>query len=168
MNTFDIIVVVVISFCIIRGYFKGLIGEVSGTIGVISAFYGAYTYYPLMVQYVAEYISSGTVQNIAAFFLLFFVILILIHLLALVIHKFLKFVFLGWVDRSCGLALGAVKGGLIVSVFFVMITTFLPDSDKYLNKSVCSPYIAQVSKTMTVLVSHNTKQDFLQKLEGMF
>ena len=33
----------------IRGYFKGLIREVSGIIGVVVGFYGANTYYQLLV-----------------------------------------------------------------------------------------------------------------------
>lgn len=168
MNTFDIVVIVVISFCLIRGYYKGLIGEISGMIAVIAGFYGAYSYYPLIIEHIARVIDNKAVQNIVAFFLLFLCILIVIHLIAVGIHKILNLVFLGWVDRSCGLAFGAAKGVLIVSVVFVMATLFLPDSTKLFKSSVCSPYIAKVSKSMTVFVSKNTKQDFLKKLEGMF
>jgi membrane protein required for colicin V production len=166
MNLFDIAVIIIVSFCLIRGLFKGLIGEVSGIIGVIAGFYGAYTYYGLVAPYAGDWIESEGVRNILAFFLLFCAILIVIGLIALLIRKLLNLVFLGWVDRTFGLLFGAAKGLLIVSVLFVMITSFLPQGHNLLSESKLSVHVAKVSKTMTLFVSQNTRKDFLEKLEG--
>ncbi len=168
MNTFDIVVIVIISFCLIRGLFKGVIGEMSGIIGVIAGFYGAYTYYPLITVYAEKWIENSGMRNLIAFFFLFCAILVMIGLISVLIRKFLKLVFLGWVDRTFGLVFGAAKGLLIVSVLFIMITTFLPKSSNVLAGSKFSPYIAKVSKAMTVFVSQNSKKDFLKQLEGLF
>ncbi len=168
MNAFDIVVIVVVSFCLIRGLFKGLIGEVSGMIGVAAGFYGAYTYYPNIAVYTGRWIENPGIRNLTAFFVLFCIVLILVTLISILIRKLLKLVFLGWVDRSFGLVFGALKGLMIVSVLFIVITTFLPKNSEFLGKSKFSPYIAEVSKAMTVFVSKNTKQDFLKKLEGIF
>ncbi|MCD4721531.1 MAG: CvpA family protein [Desulfobacula sp.] len=168
MNTFDIVVIVIISFCLIRGLFKGVIGEMSGIIGVVAGFYGACTYYPLITPYAEKWIENPGIRNIIAFFLLFCAILVIISLISVLIRKFLKLVFLGWVDRTFGLVFGAAKGLLVVSVLFIMITTFLPKSSNTLAASKFSPYVAKVSKAMTVFVSQNTKKDFLKHLEGIF
>ena len=170
MNTFDIILIVVVAFSLIRGLFKGLIGEVSGIVGVIAGFYGAYTYYPRLAVYGRDWVSNSAVLNLVAFFALFCTILIAVGLLAALIRKLLKLVFLGWVDRTFGLVFGACKGILVMSVFFIMVTTFLPENTGFLKNSQFSPYIAQVSKAMTVFVSKNSesKKDFLKKLEGLF
>ncbi len=167
MNAFDILVVIIVAFCLIRGVFKGLIGEVSGIIGVVAAFYGAYTYYPLITVYGEKWIENAGFRNILAFFLIFCAILILVGLVSLLIRKFLNLVFLGWVDRTFGLIFGTAKGILIVSVIFIMITSFFPENSKILTTSKLSPYIAKVSETMTVFVSKNNRQDFLKKLEGI-
>jgi len=167
MNAFDILIIVIVSFCLIRGLFKGLIGEVSGIIGVVAAFYGAYTYYPLITVYAQKWIENTGFRNIIAFFLIFCAILIVINLLSLLIRKILNLVFLGWVDRTFGLVFGAVKGVLIVSVIFIMVTSFLPKNSNFLTTSKFSPYIAQVSETLTVFVSKNSRKDFLKKLEEL-
>ncbi len=167
MNAFDILIIVIVSFCLIRGVFKGLIGEVSGIIGVVAAFYGAYTYYPLITVYAQKWIENTGFRNIIAFFLIFCAILIVINLLSLLIRKILNLVFLGWVDRTFGLVFGAVKGVLIVSVIFIMVTSFLPKNSNFLTTSKFSPYIAQVSETLTVFVSKNSRKDFLKKLEEL-
>ncbi len=167
MNAFDILVVVIVAFCLIRGAFRGLIGEVSGIIGVVAAFYGAYTYYPLITVYAEKWIGNSGVRNILAFFLIFCAILIVVGLASLLIRKILNLVFLGWVDRTFGLIFGAAKGVLIVSVIFIMFTSFFPEHSKMLTTSKFSPYIAKVSETMTVFISKNNRQDFLKKLEGI-
>lgn len=168
MNAFDIVVIVIVSFCMIRGLFRGLIGEVSGIIGVVAGFYGACTYYPLLTPYVEKWIENPGIRNLTVFFLLFFAVLIVVGLVAILIRKFLNLIFLGWVDRTFGIIFGAAKGILIVSVLFIMITTFLPKSSNMLVDSKFSPYIAKVSKSLTVFVSQKTRSDFLQQLEGIF
>lgn len=168
MNAFDIGVIVIVSFCMIRGLFKGLIGEASGTVGVVAGFYGAYTYYPLLTVYVEKWIENPGIRNLSSFFILFCAILIIVSLISVLIRRFLRLVFLGWVDRTFGLVFGAAKGILIVSVLFIMITTFLPKNSSILAESKFSPHVAKVSKAMTLFVSKNTRKDFLKQLEGIF
>ncbi len=168
MNAFDIAIIVIVSFCLIRGLFKGLIGEVSGIIGVVAGFYGAYTYYPLITPYAEGWIETPGLRNIIAFFLLFCLILIVISLISMLIRKLLNLVFLGWVDRTFGLIFGAAKGLLIVSVLFIMITSFVPKGSDFLAESKLSVHVAKVSKTMTLFVSKNTRSDFIKKIEGFF
>jgi len=165
MNTFDILMIVIISFCLIRGVFKGLIGEISSIIGVVAAFYGAYTYYPMITVYAQKWIENSAIRNLIAFFLIFCTILIVVSCISLLIRKILNLVFLGWVDRTFGLVFGAAKGILIMSVIFIIITSFFPENSKFLTTSKFSPYIAKISETMTVFVSKNIRKDYLKKLE---
>ncbi len=165
MNTFDIAVIVIVSFCLIRGLFRGLIGEASGIIGVVAGFYGAYTYYPMIAVYAKEWIENPAIRNIMAFFILFCAILIVISFISILIRKILNLVFLGWVDRTFGLVFGAAKGILIVSVIFIMITTFLPKNTSLLTDSKLSVHVAKVSKALTVFVSKNNRGTFLKQLE---
>lgn len=167
MNTFDIAVVVVVAFCLIRGVFRGFIGEVSGIIGVIAGFYGAFTYYPMLSAYAEKWIATAAVRDLAAFFVLFVVIVIVVGVISVLISKLLKLVFLGWVDRVFGLFFGAGKGILIMTVAFIIVTSFLPKNTAFLKDSMLSPYLGQVSKALTVFVSKNARTDYLKKLERL-
>jgi membrane protein required for colicin V production len=166
MNGFDVLVLVIISFCIIRGYFKGLIREISGIIGVVVGFYGANTYYQLLTPYLETLIKTPGARSLICFFILFCGILILIGLLAALIRKFLSLVFLGWVDRFFGLAFGTAKGGLIVSVLFIMMMTFIPNT-QFLSGSKTAPYVSRVANAMTLFLSQSMKTDFFKHLEGI-
>ncbi len=83
------------------------------------------------------------------------------------IRKLLRLVFLGWVDRSFGMVFGTAKGVLIVTIIFIMITTFIPDSAKAFSGSRTAPYLAEVANAMTLFVSENMKTDFYHQLEGL-
>lgn len=167
MNGFDVVGLMIISFCLIQGLFKGLIREVSGIIGVIVGFYGAHTYYPLVTPFLEPLVKTPGTRNLVCFFVLFCLIFSFVSLVAALIRKFLSLVFLGWVDRTFGLVFGAAKGILIVSVLFIMMMTFVPEDARFLSNSKSLPHVAQVANAMTVFVTKNMKASFLQKVEGI-
>ena len=168
MNIFDIVVVVAVAVSLIRGLYKGLVGEVSAIIGVVAGLYAGFTYYPLLAARGAQWISSPVILNLVAFFLVFAAVQIVVGLLSVLIQKLLKLVFLGWVDRTFGMVFGGAKGVLMMTVVFIGITAFIPGSKAFFEGSVTAPYLAEVSKTMTVFVSKNNRTDFLNKLKTLF
>ncbi len=167
MNFFDLSVLVIVGFCLVRGGFKGLVREVSGIVGVVAGFYGANTYYPRLIPYVESWITSAQIQKLVCFFALFCLILIVVGLLAFLIRKLLHIVFLGWVDRTFGVIFGAAKGLLIATVIFIMATTFVPGGTNQMEASRTAPYLAQVADALTLFISQNIKTDFSSKLEGL-
>jgi len=167
MNLFDIAVVSIIGICLISGGFRGLIREVSGIIGLVAGFYGANTYYLKLAPYAAQWIDNTAARHLICFFVLFFGILILVGLLARLIRKLLRLVFLGWVDRTFGICFGALKGVLISTILFILMTTFLPASSSFLSGSQTAPYLAQAADAVTVFVSKGMKSDFYHHLEGI-
>ena len=60
MNLFDIVVVIIIGFCLIRGGFRGLVKELSAIVGVLAGYYGAYTYYPEVAAMLSRWISESS------------------------------------------------------------------------------------------------------------
>ncbi len=167
MNLFDVGVLVIVGFCLIRGGFRGLIREISGIIGIVAGFYGANTYYHMLVPYTTGWIESPAFQRLVCFFFLFCVILILVGLIARLLIKLLRLVFLGWVDRTFGVVFGAAKGVLIVTILFMSITVFLPAGHGFLKDSRTAPYLARTADAMTLFVSRNIKSDFNSHIEGL-
>ncbi len=165
MSGFDLVVLVIVLFCMIRGVFRGLIREVSGIVAVIAGFYGAFTYYWILSPYLTFMIETPAIQHLVSFGLLFCGIVIVVGLTAALIRKLMHVVFLGWVDRTFGLIFGTAKGVLIVSVLFIMLTAFLPaGASTMMTRSETAPYISTISRTMTLFISSNLRIDFLDRL----
>ncbi len=164
MNAFDILIVVVVSYGLIRGLFRGLVKEVASVLGVIGGFFAAYLYYETLAGWLSGLISNGGYRNILAFMILFCAVLIVVNVVAIVLKYLLNLIFLGWLDRLGGVGFGLVKGVLIVSVIFMALTAFLPKGASIIKDSVGAPYVAWVSEQLSVVVSSDVKREFAMKL----
>ena len=167
MSPFDILAVVILCFCLIRGFFRGIIKELSSIIGVLAGAYAAYTYYPYVAKYLSRWISSSNYQNLLSFVLLFCTVFIVVSILGVVIKYLMNIAFLGWVDRLFGTVFGFCKGVLIVAVLLFAFTTFLPKGTPLLKQSLVAPYITIVTDTMSRVVSKDIRDQFEIKLKEL-
>ena len=165
MNPFDIFIIIVVGYSLIRGLFRGLVKEVSSIIGVLGGFYAAYSYYPTVAKLLSGLIINPSYLNILSFLVIFCSILIVISILGVVIKYLMNVAFLGWVDRACGLGFGLIKGLLIVTVLFIILTTFLPKGAPLIKKSVLAPHVIWISEKMVNVVPEEMKKDFFGKLD---
>ena len=165
MNPFDIFIIIIIGYSLIRGLFRGLVKEVSSIIGVLGGFYAAYSYYPMVAKWFTNLITNSSYLNILSFLIIFCSVLITISILGIVIKYLLNVAFLGWIDRACGLGFGLVKGLLIVTVLFIILTTFLPKGAPLIKKSILAPHVIWISEKMVNVVPKEMKKDFFTKLD---
>jgi membrane protein required for colicin V production len=164
MNPFDIFIIIIIGYSIVRGLFRGLVKEASSVIGVLGGFYAAYSYYPVLAKLLSGLISNPAYLNILSFLIVFCVVLIIVSILGVVIKYLLNVAFLGWIDRLCGVCFGLIKGVLIVTVVFIILTTFLPKGAPLIKTSVLAPHAIWISEKMVNVVSKEMKRDFFDKL----
>ncbi len=164
MNAFDILIVVVVSYGLIRGLFRGLVKEVASILGVIGGFFAAYLYYEPVAGWLTALVSNPGYRKILAFMILFCGVLIVVNLIAIVLKYLLNLIFLGWLDRLGGVGFGLVKGVLIVSVVFMALTAFLPKGAPIIKDSVGAPYVAWVSEHLATTLSSDIKREFALKL----
>jgi len=164
MNSFDIVVAVILGFCLIRGIFRGLVKEMASIIGVLAGFYAAYTYYPEMAGLLSRWIDNTIYLNITSFMVIFCLILIIISILGVVLKYLMSIAHLGWADRVSGACFGVLKGVLIVSVLLVTLTAFLPKGSPLVRDSLLAPHINMLSENMAKIISADMRQAFDEKM----
>lgn len=167
MNPFDILVVIILGYGLVRGLFRGLVKEVASIIGVLGGFYLAYSYYRNLGAYLGWFTSSQSYQMIIGFLIIFCGVLILVAALAMIIKYLMKIAYMGWADRIGGVVFGLVKGILIVAVIFLILTAFLPKDAGLLRKSLLAPYISGVSEKLALIVSKEMKTNFITRLKDL-
>ena len=167
MNFFDIIIVIILGYCVIRGIFRGLIKELSSLIGVLGGFYAAFTYYMILAKPLSKWITNSGYLNIISFLILFCGVFLIISILGIIINYLLKIAFLGWADRICGAGFGAIKGILIVSVLLIALTSFLPKGTPVVKNSLLAPHVTLVSENMAKVVSKDMKHVFSKKIAAL-
>jgi len=167
MNPFDILIIIILGYSLVRGLFRGLVKEVSSLIGVLGGFYAAYTYYQVLADLLAGFIHNVSYLNILSFLIIFCGVLIVIGVLGVILKYLLNIAFLGWVDRIGGFVFGVLKGILIVSILFITLTAFLPKGTAFIKNSELAPHVSWVSEKLAKVISKEMKLDFKAKLEEL-
>jgi membrane protein required for colicin V production len=164
MNPFDILIIVILGYSLVRGLFRGLVKEASSIIGVLGGFYAAYTYYKVLAGLLAGLIHDTSYLNILSFLIIFSGVLIIVGVLGVIIKYVLNISFLGWADRIGGVVFGVLKGILIVSILFITLTAFLPKGTAFIKNSELAPHVSWISEKLAEVVSKEMKLDFKAKL----
>ena len=121
MNYFDLAILIIISFGILRGILKGLIIEVSSLISLYIGIVGSITYSEYLSKLIINYTKwNETTVNIFCFILIFIVIVWSIMLTAKLITKILKIAYLGLLNRIFGGLFGGVKWMIILSGIIII------------------------------------------------
>ena len=165
MNLFDISIILILIYGLVRGVFRGLVRELSSIVGVLGGFYAAYTYYPHVAKSLSPWISNPSYLNILSYLLIFSGVVLVVGILAVIIKYLLNIAYLGWVDRICGALFGLVKGALVTCVVFIVLTAFLPKGAPLIRHSNLSPHVAVVSEVMAKVLSKEMKVNFNEKLK---
>ncbi|HHC25178.1 MAG TPA: CvpA family protein [Desulfobacterales bacterium] len=164
MNPLDILMIVILTYCVVMGFFRGLMRELAATIGVLGGFYAAYTYYMNVSKYLSKWISDPSYLNILSFLIIFFSVFIIISILGVIIKYLLKIITFGWMDRISGGGCGLIKGLLIVSVVLMTLITFLPKGSPIIRDSMLSPSVTPISEKMAKVISKDMKREFTIKI----
>lgn len=167
MNPFDIAIIVIMTYCLIRGAFRGIIKEASSIIGVLAGVWAGYTYYVSLsglIGKIVQIFPDPAYVDIFSFLIIFALVFACVSALGILIKHILKIVFMSWVDKIFGAGFGIVKGFMIASVLLLILTVFLNPGANIIKNSVLSPYIYSASETMSRFASKDMRQKFSEKM----
>ena len=168
MNPFDMAIIVVLGYCIIRGIFRGLIKEVSSIVGLAAGFYVAYSYHGSVAHLFSKWITEPAYLKITSFILLFCSVFFIIALIGVLIRFVIKLVLLGVVDRIFGGVFGALKAVLVVSFAYILLITFLPAGGvSVVSASKLAPQINTFAQGVICVVPKDVRDSYHKKLSEL-
>jgi len=123
----DIILGLLLVWGLWRGLKNGLFIELASIVALIAGIYGAIHF----SYYAGDYLSQSMdweerYINLTAFVITFFLIILVVHLLAQLLTKIASFAMLGWLNRLAGGIFGVVKVAVILGallIFFDRVNT---------------------------------------------
>lgn len=123
MNTFDIIIAVLLIIGFVRGLLKGLFVEIASLVALIAGVYGAIHFSYFVGDFLAERVSwEERYITIVSFAITFGLIVLIIGLAGKMLTKMADFAALGLMNKILGGIFGALKYGLILSVVLLVFT----------------------------------------------
>lgn len=125
MNYLDIIILAILGWSLFRGFKNGLFIEIASVAALILGIWGSIRFSGFTQTKLVEYFDLQTQYlGLIAFIITFIVIVVLIHFLANALDKLLKAVALGIFVRLLGMVFAVIKSVLILSVVFMVLSTF--------------------------------------------
>ena len=166
MNTLDIVILIILILSNVNGMRQGLVKALAGLIGWFLALLLAIRLSPKVVPFMAQYTTDPTMQKIAAFASIIFVVLMLTWLAAHMLHKLLAQIKLSWLNRLAGGGFGLAKSVIIVLVLMHGLAPWFSQTKVWQNSKMVemlAPYSA-ITTEYTQKVVQKTAEEFEQPL----
>lgn len=153
MNAVDIAVVVVLLASGIFALMRGFVYEVLAMAGWIAAGLAALWGLPLVRPLVHPYIASQTLADIAGGVAIFLVALLVSSFITHAISRRVQRSSISSVDRSLGFAFGLLRGLVLTSLCFMVVTKLMaPDEPQMLANAKTRPLLKAGANMIQSLV----------------
>ncbi|MFP4256775.1 MAG: CvpA family protein [Desulfobacterales bacterium] len=169
LNPFDMVVVVILGYCIIRGAFRGLIREAAAIVGVLGGFYAAFMFHDALAPVFSGLTDNDVYMHFAAFLVLFFGVFAAAVLTGMLVRALVQLMLLGVVDRALGSVFGALKGVVVVALLFFLLTFFLPqgDSSAIIRDSKLAPHANSVAAGIIRVIPEDARRAFAARIQEL-
>lgn len=143
MNYLDLIFILITGFFCVRGFFRGLILEITSIAGVIGGFILANNYYEQLAPHLATVISPKW-ADVTAYALIFIGVLLAAAIISSLLRKIIGAAGAAWLDYTFGGVLGGAKGVLLCCIVLAFILHFFPYSET-VQTSIVVPHLSSVT-----------------------
>ena len=163
-TAFDVLVLLIFLAFLVRGIWIGFISQISSLIAMLGGFLLAGYFDNEFYRFILPYFDNSHTAFLITYILLFAAFFFLIKLVGLGLKKVMDITLSTWFDRSVGGLFGIIKGIFFTSLIFVVVTSYLSGSNKYLKKSITYPYLTQSSKViLTFIRDHDLRSYFIPR-----
>lgn len=140
MTVFDYAVLITVGLSVLLSVIRGLVREVLALLAWVAAFLAAAFFGGKLALLMPAEIPSAELRLLAGFAAVFFVILLLMSLMAMTVSRLVKSAGLGVEDRILGGIFGLARGLMIVMVLVLLAgLTGLPKEPAWRNAVLSQP-----------------------------
>jgi membrane protein required for colicin V production len=162
LTVLDWIVLTIVAGSIVSSVMKGFAREAIALTSTIVGLLMASWFYGSAGSLVAPYVKTRDIASLVGFTLIFLGILLAGAIVSFLVNKFIQAVQLQWFDRLLGAAFGFVRGWVIGSVLFLILTAFPVQKDNVTNAKL-GPYLLFGARILIVVTPPGLKTKFLDE-----
>ncbi len=152
MNMLDLAIVAIVLVSLLVGLVRGFVREVLSLAAWIVALWAAYGYARLGGTYLVDYIDQPPVRVVAAFAIIFVVVLIVASFLGYLLCRLFSVGGLDGLDRSLGMLFGIGRGVLVVAILILVAIFMDMTPQPWWQKSLLASYFDPVVELLRSLM----------------
>jgi membrane protein required for colicin V production len=146
VNIIDIVIIIIMAYCIIRGLMLGFLNSISSFIAIIAGIFLAKRYYIILSDFLKK-ITFPDMHGVVSYILIFIFFFVGIKFIFILAKKISSSSGLTTFDRILGVSLGLAKGILISGILITVIQVSMPPKSDIIIKSVLLPYYNKAMST---------------------
>jgi membrane protein required for colicin V production len=170
LNLFDLIVVGVVGLSALLSFFRGLVREVLSLGAWVGASIITLYAFPHVAEWMQPHVNNTMISSGLAALGTFMLSLIIISLFNSLLLKYVKTgADVGLLDNGLGLAFGAARGVLLISVAYFILTVVMREEDypDWITHSLTRPYVEKSAAWIArIAPAYLNEISPLQKKEG--
>lgn len=140
MAILDYVVIALVAFSVLLGWWRGLVYEVLSLLGWVIAYVVARLFAMDLVPYLPAEIDPLPLRMAVAYGVSFVATLIACSILAWLLSKLVKIAGMGWLDGFLGAVFGVLRGGFMLLVLVLLAgMTGLPEAKFWREAQLSAP-----------------------------
>lgn len=146
---------------------NGFIKEILSIAGIVIAVFLTFEYMGDVSRMFRPIFSNGNQATIAAGLFIFILTVALAQFIAYAVGKFLELININFINKLAGLIFGALKSGIIVSAFLLLLAGFNLPGETSRNESMSYPYVIYLAPVVFDVVSsvYPGAENFIDTIE---
>ena len=159
LSTLDWLIVLIVLISTVQAMSEGFFHEFFSLAGVVVGYLIAAWEYPRLAAWYSRFVNSPWIADIAGFFTIFFVVLLLAGIIGRLARWAVKGVGLHWFDRTLGAVFGFLRGFLISAVLVLALAAFAPHWSGF-QRSRIAPVLLTTGRGMIWVAPPELRQRF--------
>ena len=160
MTLLDWLFVAILVASVAGGISKGFSREVIALASVLIGLMLACWFFPSAARIYVDFVKTPDIADLLGFITIFVGCILVGAVISVGVGKILQLASLQWYDRFLGAAFGLLRGWLIGSILFMMLTAF-PVKLGSVEKSTFAPYLLVGARLISFVTPKELKSKFL-------
>ena len=159
LSMLDWVMVLIVLLSVLQAIAQGFFYEFFSLAGVVVGYLLAAWEYPRVAAWYMQHVNSQWAADIAGFFTIFFVVVVLAGIVGRIIRWAVHGVGLRWFDRLLGAVFGFVRGAAINTVIVLALAAFVPQWG-WLQQSRIAPFLLVSGRALIWAAPGDLRQRF--------
>jgi membrane protein required for colicin V production len=160
MTVLDYFVLILVTGSIAMGATRGIIKSALSVISALVGLLVAAQVYPYAAVLFSGIVSTARAANLLGFVTVFLLVLVGGSLLARWLRGGIKRTRLGWLDQLLGAGFGLLRGWLVCSVIYLVLTAF-PIKLEAVERAAFAPVLLEGTRVIAYLTSRDLRERFM-------
>ena len=168
LNTFDLLLLVLVGLLVLLGLLKGLTRLLIGIGALVAAFILAARFHGLAAAAVLGVLDMpASAANLIGYLAIFVGTMLAGAVTGRILRGLLKAAMLGWADRAAGAAAGFVAALLAAALIVLPVIAYVPTGERLLRDSVLAPYVTLVSDLANAIVPEELADQYRERMDAL-